>query len=183
MDFVLALQHMQVELDEYIATEFDSKPVAQASRGRGRRRTLLRDATPVPRDHAMALQPEVAYVGGERPTVSNDGKVVTIHVSGRFDFMMHQDFCAHKEHHAARPSCVCVVDLKNAEHGRHIRCQRTDYGVTIITMQLSTAMTQAREILVQPTSTSCSNRLSRQYAAVVTLDAARWPARRVRPAT
>ena len=36
-DFVLALQHMQVELDEYIATELnsDSKPVAQASMGEG----------------------------------------------------------------------------------------------------------------------------------------------------
>jgi len=36
-DFVLALQHMQVELDEYIAAELnsDSKPVAQASMGEG----------------------------------------------------------------------------------------------------------------------------------------------------
>ena len=36
-DFVRALQHMQAELDEYIATELtsDSKPVAQASMGAG----------------------------------------------------------------------------------------------------------------------------------------------------
>ena len=36
-DFVRALQHMQAELDEYIATELtsDSKPVAQASMGEG----------------------------------------------------------------------------------------------------------------------------------------------------
>lgn len=48
-------------------------------------------------------------------TVSNDGSVVTIFVSGHFDFASHQDFMrAYKQHPRGEKSFV--VDLKNAEY-------------------------------------------------------------------
>ena len=46
---------------------------------------------------------------------SEDGKKVTIHVSGRFDFAAHQDFLrAYKEHPRGEKSFI--VDLKNTDY-------------------------------------------------------------------
>ena len=48
-------------------------------------------------------------------SVSNDGKVVTIQVNGRFDFAAHQEFLrAYKQH--PRGEKAFVVDLKNTEY-------------------------------------------------------------------
>ena len=51
----------------------------------------------------MALQLERWYMS-VTTTVSNDGKVVTIHVSGRFDFALHQGFpaCIQRSIHVAK---------------------------------------------------------------------------------
>jgi anti-anti-sigma factor len=48
-------------------------------------------------------------------TLANDGRQVTIHVSGRFDFAAHQEFQrAYKAH--PRGEKHFVVDLKNADY-------------------------------------------------------------------
>ncbi|HPE81377.1 MAG TPA: STAS domain-containing protein [Gammaproteobacteria bacterium] len=83
-------------------------------------------------------------------TVSNDGKVVTIHVSGRFDFAMHQDFLrAYKEH--PRGEKGFVVDLKNAEYmdssAMGMLLQLRDYGAKDQSMQLVNGNDGVREIL------------------------------------
>lgn len=83
-------------------------------------------------------------------TVSNDGKVVTIHVSGRFDFSMHQDFLrAYKEH--PRGEKDFVVDLKNAEYmdssAMGMLLQLRDYGAKDRSMQLVNGNDGVREIL------------------------------------
>jgi anti-anti-sigma factor len=64
-------------------------------------------------------------------SVSDNGKVVTIQVSGRFDFATHQEFMrAYKEH--ARGEKEFVVDLKNAEYldssAMGMLLQLRDYG-------------------------------------------------------
>ena len=46
---------------------------------------------------------------------SEDGKQVTIHVSGRFDFAAHQDFLrAYKQHPPGEKAFI--VDLKNTDY-------------------------------------------------------------------
>lgn len=64
-------------------------------------------------------------------SVSDNGAVVTIQVSGRFDFAMHQEFMsAYKEH--PRGEKAFVVDLKNAEYldssAMGMLLQLRDYG-------------------------------------------------------
>jgi anti-anti-sigma factor len=64
-------------------------------------------------------------------TVSDNGAVVTIQVSGRFDFATHQEFMrAYKEY--PRGEKKFVVDLKNAEYldssAMGMLLQLRDYG-------------------------------------------------------
>ena len=83
-------------------------------------------------------------------SVSADGKVVTIHVNGRFDFSTHQEFLrAYKEH--PRGEKAYVVDLKNAEYmdssAMGMLLQLRDYGSKEGTMQLVNSNDGVREIL------------------------------------
>lgn len=83
-------------------------------------------------------------------SVSDDGKVVTIHVSGRFDFATHQEFLrAYKEHPRGERSFV--VDLKNAEYmdssAMGMLLQLRDYGAKDRPMELVNSNDGVREIL------------------------------------
>lgn len=83
-------------------------------------------------------------------TLSDDGRVVTIHVSGRFDFSTHQEFLrAYKEH--PRGDKTYVVDLKNAEYmdssAMGMLLQLRDYGAKDRTMELLNGNDSVREIL------------------------------------
>lgn len=83
-------------------------------------------------------------------SVSGDGKVVTIHVSGRFDFAKHQEFQrAYKEH--PRGEKCFVVDLKNAEYmdssAMGMLLQLRDYGSKDQPMALLNGNEGVREIL------------------------------------
>lgn len=83
-------------------------------------------------------------------SVSNDGKVVTIQVSGRFDFAAHQEFLrAYKEH--PRGEKAYVVDLKNTDYmdssAMGMLLQLRDYGVKEQPMQLVNSNDGVREIL------------------------------------
>lgn len=65
-------------------------------------------------------------------SVSGDGKVVTISVSGRFDFAMHQQFrLAYKDHPCGEKEFV--VDLQKAEYldssALGMLLQLREYGV------------------------------------------------------
>lgn len=83
-------------------------------------------------------------------TESSDGKTVTIHVSGRFDFAAHQDFLrAYKQHPRGEKSFV--VDLKNTEYldssAMGMLLQLRDYGSKDTTMQLVNGSEGVTEIL------------------------------------
>jgi anti-anti-sigma factor len=83
-------------------------------------------------------------------TESSDGKTVTIHVSGRFDFAAHQDFLrAYKQHPRGEKSFV--VDLKNTEYldssAMGMLLQLRDYGSKDTTMQLVNGNEGVTEIL------------------------------------
>lgn len=81
---------------------------------------------------------------------SNDGKKVTIHVSGRFDFAAHQDFLrAYKQH--PRGEKAFVVDLRNTEYmdssAMGMLLQLRDYGSKNQAMELVNGNDGVREIL------------------------------------
>ena len=81
---------------------------------------------------------------------SDDGKTVTIHVSGRFDFAVHQDFLqAYKQH--PRGEKTFVVDLKNTDYmdssAMGMLLQLRDYGMKDKATQLVNGNDGVREIL------------------------------------
>lgn len=81
---------------------------------------------------------------------SSDGKQITIHVSGRFDFAAHQEFLqAYKKHPRGEKSFV--VDLRNTEYmdssAMGMLLQLRDYGAKGKDMQLLNSNEGVREIL------------------------------------
>lgn len=83
-------------------------------------------------------------------TVSDDGRKVTIHVSGRFDFAAHQEFLrAYKAH--PRGEKHFVVDLQNADYmdssAMGMLLQLRDYGTRERPMELVNSNDGVREIL------------------------------------
>ena len=83
-------------------------------------------------------------------TESDDGKNVTIHVSGRFDFAAHQDFLrAYKQH--PRGEKAFIVDLKNTDYldssAMGMLLQLRDYGLQGQSMQLVNGNDGVKEIL------------------------------------
>lgn len=83
-------------------------------------------------------------------SVSNDGKVVTISVGGRFDFALHQQFMmAYKEFPRGEKSFV--VDLENAEYmdssALGMLLQLRDYGQQAGTVELVNGNSGIQEIL------------------------------------
>lgn len=81
---------------------------------------------------------------------SSDGKKVTIHVSGRFDFAAHQEFLrAYKQH--PRGEKAFAVDLKNTEYmdssAMGMLLQLRDYGAKDQAMELINGNEGVREIL------------------------------------
>lgn len=81
---------------------------------------------------------------------SGDGKKVTIHVNGRFDFAAHQEFLhAYKQHPRGEKSFV--VDLKNTDYmdssAMGMLLQLRDYGDKGQTMELINGNEGVREIL------------------------------------
>jgi len=83
-------------------------------------------------------------------SVSDDGKRVTIQVSGRFDFSTHQEFLrAYKEH--PRGEKAFVVDLKNADYmdssAMGMLLQLRDYGNKDRAVELVNGNDDVREIL------------------------------------
>ncbi|MCB1722380.1 MAG: STAS domain-containing protein [Chromatiaceae bacterium] len=83
-------------------------------------------------------------------TESGDGRKVTIHVAGRFDFASHQDFMrAYKQH--ARGEKVYVVDLKNTDYmdssAMGMLLQLRDYAAKGHPMELVNSNDGVREIL------------------------------------
>ena len=83
-------------------------------------------------------------------SVSDDGKVVTIQVRGRFDFATHQEFLrADKQHPRGERSFV--VDLKNAEYmdssAMGMLLQLREYGSKERVTELVNSNEGVREIL------------------------------------
>jgi len=83
-------------------------------------------------------------------SVSDDGKVVTIQVRGRFDFATHQEFLrAYKQHPRGERSFV--VDLKNAEYmdssAMGMLLQLREYGSKERVTELVNSNEGVREIL------------------------------------
>ncbi|MCB1925044.1 MAG: STAS domain-containing protein [Gammaproteobacteria bacterium] len=83
-------------------------------------------------------------------TESGDGRKVTIHVSGRFDFAAHQEFMrAYKQH--PRGEKVFVVDLRNTEYmdssAMGMLLQLRDYAAKGQPMELVNSNDGVREIL------------------------------------
>lgn len=83
-------------------------------------------------------------------SVSGDGKTVTIHVLGRFDFSTHQDFLkAYKEY--ARGEKRFIVDLKDAEYmdssAMGMLLQLRDYGDKAVPVELVNGNDGIKEIL------------------------------------
>lgn len=83
-------------------------------------------------------------------SVSDDGKVVTIKVSGRFDFAAHQDFLrAYKQH--PRGEKLFVVDLQSTEYmdssAMGMLLQLRDYSAKDRPMELVNGNEGVREIL------------------------------------
>ena len=81
---------------------------------------------------------------------SEDGKKVTIHVSGRFDFAAHQDFLhAYKQH--PRGEKAFIVDLKNTDYmdssAMGMLLQLRDYGIKDKVTELVNGNDGVREIL------------------------------------
>ncbi len=82
--------------------------------------------------------------------VSSDGKVVTLQISGRFDFAMHQEFMqAYKAYE--RGSKEFVVDLGKAEYmdssALGMLLQLRDYGAKSGSVELRNSNDSIREIL------------------------------------
>lgn len=82
--------------------------------------------------------------------VSDDGQVVTIQVSGRFDFAAHQEFLlAYRQHPRGEKSFV--VDLKNTEYmdstAMGMLLQLRDYGAKERLMELVNGNDGVREVL------------------------------------
>ncbi|MCB1790566.1 MAG: STAS domain-containing protein [Gammaproteobacteria bacterium] len=83
-------------------------------------------------------------------TESGDGRKVTIHVSGRFDFAAHQEFMrAYKQH--PRGEKMFVVDLRNTEYmdssAMGMLLQLRDYAAKGQPMELVNSNDGVREIL------------------------------------
>lgn len=83
-------------------------------------------------------------------SVSNDGAVVTIHVSGHFDFASHQEFMrAYKQH--PRGEKTFVVDLKETEYmdssAMGALLQLREYGAKGHPTELVNSNEGVREIL------------------------------------
>jgi len=81
---------------------------------------------------------------------SNDGNLVTIHVSGRFDFAAHQEFLrAYKQHPRGEKSFI--VDLRNTDYmdssAMGMLLQLRDYGTKDHEMALLNSNDGVREIL------------------------------------
>jgi len=87
---------------------------------------------------------------GISSSVSDDGKVVTIRVGGRFDFAVHQQFMlAYKEY--PRGEKCFVVDLENAEYmdssALGMLLQLRDHGQEAGEVSLLNGNTGIQEIL------------------------------------
>ena len=83
-------------------------------------------------------------------TESGDGRKVTIHVSGRFDFAAHQEFMrAYKQH--PRGEKVFVVDLRDTEYmdssAMGMLLKLRDYAAKGQPMELVNSNDGVREIL------------------------------------
>lgn len=81
---------------------------------------------------------------------SEDGRTVTIHVTGRFDFSTHQDFIqAYRTY--ARGDKRFVVDLKNADYldssAMGMLLQLRDYGSKDSDIELVNGNDAVRDIL------------------------------------
>ena len=83
-------------------------------------------------------------------TVSSDGEVVTVHVTGRFDFAMHKDFVRAYQAHP-RGEKTFVVDLGGADYldssGMGMLLQLRDHAAKGRPLQLINGNEDVREIL------------------------------------
>ena len=83
-------------------------------------------------------------------TLSDDGRIVTIHVNGRFDFAAHQAFL-HAYKGYPRGERQFVVDLKNAEYmdssAMGMLLQLREYGDKAAGVTLVNANPAVAEIL------------------------------------